>query len=462
MRVVDPERLGRQQPVEIRNSVRGACEKKVAARETSLAENILDPASLRDLAGRLRQHVLDHLDEYLDRAEKRLESNGVQVHWAKDAAQAREVIAGICRTAGARLIVKGKSMVSEEIELNHHLEAGGFEVVETDLGEFVVQLDADRPSHIVTPIIHKSKEQIAQLFERKGLGEHTQDPEALTMQARRHLRRIFEQADVGITGVNFVVAESGRIVTVSNEGNVRFCSTLPRVHIALTGVEKIVAREDDLAALLKMLARSSTGQDLTVYTQFLGAVRSKEDPDGSQERHLIFLDNGRTEILGGRYREMLRCIRCGACLNVCPVYRTVTGHSYGSVYPGPMGAILSPLLGSSESRWNYAALPKASSLCAACEEVCPVAIPIPKMLLSLRQEIGRGAPLSGSVPNFGLWALLVASPRLWRWSLRVANWTGWRIVKLLPVGALRAWLQARELPEWPRESFREAWRKRKR
>lgn len=459
--IIDVEAIGIGKSASSRASVRSASEKKVVSRAVVLEAEVENLDEKRHEAAARRQHVIDHLDEYLLAAEKSMQAKGIQVHWAADAEEARELVVGLCRAAEVKLIAKSKSMVSEEIHLNDALEAAGMRVVETDLGEFVVQLDKDHPSHIVTPIIHKSRKDVATTFEREGISDYNEDPEALTMAARRHLRKIFQEADCGITGANFIVAETGRLVTVSNEGNLRFTANTPRLHIAMTGIEKIVATEADLALLLKLLARSATGQSLTVYTQFLGGPREPGDPDGPDAMHVILLDNGRTNLLGGRYREMLRCIRCGACLNVCPVYRAVTGHGYGSVYPGPMGAIFSPLLGGEESRRKYAYLPKASSLCGACEEVCPVAIPIPKMLVGLREEAHRlHMPTPSGTPPWAPWSLLATNPSVWKVALEGGRAFGWGPARMAPVPAFQRWLQHHELPKWPDQSFRSWWKKR--
>ncbi len=462
---VDVDVLAAREPEATRLAVQSAVALKVVQREDSLRENIRDPEAMRRLAARLRQHVLDHLDEYLELAEDRLTANGVQVHWAATAEDACAIVAGICeRTRPAdgrtRVIAKSKSMVSEEIRLNDFLDARGLHPIETDLGEFVVQIEHDHPTHIVAPIIHKSRYEVAKAFQREGLGPYSEDPEILTMQARRHLRDIFRRADIGITGANFVVAETGRLVICTNEGNGRMCTVAPRVHIAVTGIEKVLARETDLAVILKLLGRASTGQNLTVYTNFIAGPRREGDPDGPGEVHLVFLDNGRSGILGGRYHEMLRCIRCGACLNICPVYRQATGHGYRSVYPGPMGIVLSPLLERRRFENRYAALPKASSLCGACREACPVDIPIPEFILALRERFHGIAELArGRIP-FGPWAILASHPLLWRAALASGKRFGWGPAQSLGLEAFDIWLKDRELPEWPEQSFRAWWKSR--
>jgi L-lactate dehydrogenase complex protein LldF len=460
MSPIDVEALAQAQPAAARASVRAVSERKVNARQKALAADIADIEGMRLLAAELRQHTLDHLDQYLEQAEKALQSRGVRVHWAQDAEEARNIVAGLCKAAGAQVVSKAKSMVTEEIELNAFLESLGYQPFETDLGEFVVQLAKDRPSHIVTPIMHMNGREVARIFEREGLGPYTEDPEKLTMMARRRMRSVFRDAVLGITGANYITADTGRIILLSNEGNIRFTLTAPRVHIALTGIEKVIAREEELAVLLKLHARSATGQDLTVYTQFAGGPRRRGDPDGPEEVHVVLLDNGRSEILGSRYHAILRCIRCGACLNVCPVYRAVTGHAYSAVYPGPMGSIYSPLLGGDEARHNYASLPKASSLCGACQEVCPVDIPIPEMLLGLREDLKPQLGTMAGTPPFSLWAALATRPRLWRTALTAGHAVGWAPIEAAPIAAFKAWLRYRELPPWPREPFRQAWRKR--
>jgi len=457
------ERIARRKGAGTREAVADASRRKVEARARSLEERIHDPQALRRLAAAIRQYSLDHLDSLLEEAERNLIANGARVYWARDAAEACRLVIALCARAGARTIAKAKSMVSEEIHLNAALERAGFHPVETDLGEFVVQIDHDTPTHIVTPIIHKNRRDVARSFAREGLGEYTEDPEALAAQARAHLREVFYRAEVGLTGANFIAADTGRIVITTNEGNGRMCATAPPIHIVLTGIEKVVARECDLAAPLKMLARSSTGQDLTVSTQFLGGPAAPGSPDGPRELHVIFLDNGRSRILAGPCREILRCIRCGACLNVCPVYRQVTGHAYQSMYSGPMGAVLSPLLGDAPARGRHADLPFASTLCGACEEVCPVMIPIPRLLLALRASLRRRGLAPAGSPPFAPWSWMARSPALWRAGLAIARRAGWRAAERLPGAAgeaFRRWSAARDWPAWPRQTFREWWKTR--
>ncbi|HXE55680.1 MAG TPA: lactate utilization protein B, partial [Tepidisphaeraceae bacterium] len=383
------------------------------------------------------------------------------VHFAADGQQARQIILDIAAHHDARSVIKSKSMVSEEINLAHVLEAAGLDVVETDLGEFIVQISQDRPSHLVAPIVHKDKASIAKLFSEYFGTPYNDDPSALTMQARAHLRDKFRHADIGMTGGNFLCAETGLVCSVENEGNQRQSLSTPRVLIALVGIEKVVPRMVDLAVMLKLLTRSATGSPITIYTNLYGGPRSFGEKDGPQEFHLVLVDNGRTEILGSEYRETLRCIRCGACLNACPIYRKIGGHAYGSVYPGPIGALITPLF---KGLREFKDLPQASSLCGACYEACPVKINIPKYLIQMRRDIVQthlNGPLERTV--YRLWARAMHSTFLYRligkfqkWDLRRrAKGSGW--VQSLPKVAA-GWTQIRDMPAPARKSFHELWR----
>ena len=419
-----------------------------------------DPDRLRALAGEIKQHVVENLDTYLPAAEARLAANGVRVHWAATAESACEAVHSILRARGATRLVKAKTMVSEEIGLDGYLRERGIESLETDLGEFVVQLDHDHPSHIIKPIAHKNRRQVAELFERNGLGAFDDDPRVITQRARRFLRHKYLEADAGLTGANFLVAESGRLVVVTNEGNSRFCLAATRCHIALVGIEKILPRDRDLALFLNLLARSATAQQLTVYNEFILGPRAAGQPDGPEETHVILVDNGRTDVLASSCRDILRCIRCGACLNVCPVYRQASGHAYRSVYPGPVGAVLSPLLLGRRFP-EKADLPKASSLCGACNEVCPVDIPIPDLLLRLRDKAHvEGVPSPGT-PPMGAWAVMATSPAAWKAALACGHILNHLPARLIPVPALRAWEARRELPPWRGGEFRKWLRNRR-
>ncbi|HEX4210865.1 MAG TPA: LutB/LldF family L-lactate oxidation iron-sulfur protein [Candidatus Binataceae bacterium] len=344
----------------------------------------------RDVARRIKEETLAHLDELLIELKRKLETNGCKVFVARDAAEARDYIVRVARAIGARNVVKGKSMTTEEIELNPALQAAGMEVVETDLGEYIVQLRHERPSHIITPAIHLSKEDIGQLFTDQLDIPYTAEPAALTAAARERLRRIFLGAQMGVTGVNFAIAETGTLVLIENEGNGRLCSTLPDTCVAVMGIEKVIPRLADLSHFLEILARTGTGQKLTTYCNFISGPRRHGELDGPRNIHVVIMDNGRSAMLADPVlREALCCLRCGACLNVCPVYRRIGGHAYNSVYPGPIGSIVSPnLFGSAAGH-----LPFASTLCGACRDICPVKIDIPRILLHLRWQEG----LAGSI-----------------------------------------------------------------
>jgi L-lactate dehydrogenase complex protein LldF len=442
------------QSAERRTSVRLSAKLTADRRTTLMAEHFAAPDDLRRLAGRIKQHVIENLDTYLPQVEARLTAGGAKVHWAPDAAAARQLVLDLMRARGATRIVKSKTMVSEEIELEPFLVERGIECLETDLGEFIVQIDHDHPSHIVRPIIHKNRREVAVSFERHGLGAYNDDPSVITRRARAFLRHKFLAADVGITGANFLSAESGRLVVVTNEGNSRFCLAAPKCHIALVGIEKIVPRDRDLALFLSLLAHSATAQGTTVYTEFINGPRRAGLPDGPEEMHVILVDNGRTEVLASECREILRCIRCGACLNICPVYRQASGHAYRAVYCGPVGAVLSPLL-AGERFTELGDLPKASTLCGACNEVCPVNIPIPDLLLRLRNQNKRlGGPSAGT-PPMGAWGLLASQPTAWRAALALGGLVDpEKVPAMLAPAVLRAWTDRRTLPEWRGGRFR--------
>lgn len=413
--------------------------------------------AVRELAAQIKQHALENLPRYLEQFVAAAERNGTRVHFAADADAARRIICEIARASGSKLAVKAKSMTTEEIQLNDALESSGVHAVETDLGEFIVQIDHDRPSHIVSPIIHKDRRQIAQALVREIGCDYTEDPTELTAIARRYLRDIFRRCDLGITGVNFGVAETGTLCLCTNEGNGRMAVTRPRVHVALMGIEKLVPRLRDLAVLLKLLARSSTGQPLTVYTTLITGPKRPADPDGPEEVHVVLLDNGRADILCGPFAEVLRCVRCGACLNACPVFRNIGGHAYGSVYPGPIGSLVTPLLSGIA---EHAELPRASSLCGACHVACPVKIDIPALLVKLRARTRDRQPL-GKRAGINVWRWVVQSPALFGWAQRLMHWLlrpdygGWITRAPGPAGQ---WTKVRDLPPLPERSFRRRWR----
>lgn len=425
-------------------SVRTASASKVKGRLQTISRVFEDFEEARRRASATKEHVLANLSDLLVELEASCVKNGIQVHWAETADQANDLILGIVgRVASPARVVKGKSMATEEIGLNECLMNAGHHVVETDLGEFVVQLDGDTPSHIVTPIIHKDRNDVMRTFSAHGLSPKGDDPEELAAVARDRLREEFRRADVGISGVNFAVASSGRLVIVENEGNNRLSTTAPRIHIAVMGVEKVLPSDDDLALFLQLLAASATGQRLTVYTHLVSGPRRPDEPDGPDEVHLVLLDNGRSRILNGPLREILKCVRCGACLNVCPVYRQASGHAYRHTYSGPLGAVLAPGLDGTPS---HGGLAFASTLCGACQEVCPVDIPIPELLLQIRSEVGATPTAQWSV-----WAWFAQRSVRWRVAL-----------KALPmVGAVaRPWTEHRDWPEPSEVDFRRWWDRR--
>ena len=435
-----------------------ATRRQDTGRRNSLPE-LPDPLAARNLAARIKDHTLQNLDKYLGQLADSIRKLGGHVHFAATADHANAIIKQIAADAKVRTIIKSKSMVSEEIHLDDHLIAAGFDVVETDLGEYIIQIDEDKPSHIVTPVIHKTKEDIAELFARKLGIPYTTDPEVLTAAARKILREKFRIADMGITGVNFAVAETGTVCIVTNEGNGRFCASRPRVVVSLMGLEKVVPRMKDLAVFLKLLAKSATGQRITCYTNLITGPRRPGDFDGPEEFHLVILDRGRSSILAGPYRQTLRCIRCGACLNACPVYRKIGGHAYGSVYPGPIGKLISPLLA---GLVPYENLPQASSLCGACLDACPVRIDIPALLIRMRNDLlklGR-APFTFRV-GFKFWRIGMKSKLLYRMGAKMARWymalkakDGW--VSKLPAQG-KVWTDQRDFPAPAKRPFHARW-----
>ncbi len=421
---------------------------------------------LREAGREAKRQVIENLDYYLGQFADNVERNGGKVHWADTAEEVCRIVVDIVRRATAKEVVKAKTMVAEEVELNRALEGAGIRPVETDLGEFIIQLAGERPAHIVGPAIHKTRDDVSDLFVKHINAERTNVPEELTAIARRALREMFQKAGVGLSGANFAVAETGTVVTVENEGNIRMCTTIPRVHIALVGIEKLIPRLADLGVFIRLLGRSGTGQKLTTYTSLLTGPR-RPGEDGPEEMHVVMVDNGRIKSLADpKMREMLYCIRCGACLNACPVYRKIGGHAYGWVYSGPIGALVTPeFVGIGQAR----ELPFASSLCGACREVCPVKINIPDMLLHLRSEAQQHAPkpteaLLPERPAFRLWAWIMRHPALYRLGAKFARWgqfplarKGW--IRKIPTYPVSNWTKERDFPALAPESFRERWKK---
>ena len=405
---------------------------------------------LRAQCQSIRANALMHLPRLLETLEAKLEENGIQVHWAETTDQANQTVLDIMQRHDAGFMIKGKSMVSEEMGLNHFMEGHGIECLESDLGEFIIQLDGETPSHIIMPAIHKNREQIAELFHRKFPEiPYTDDVDELTQSARKLLREKFKAAPVGLSGVNFLVAETGTLCLVENEGNGRMSTTVPPVHIAVTGIEKVVEKFSDIPPLLSILTRSATGQPITTYFNMISGPRKSGEKDGPEEVHLILLDNGRSRIYSDpELIATLRCIRCGACINHCPVYVRIGGHAYGTVYPGPIGTVLEP---QKDGLDQHADLPQASSLCGACAEVCPVKIPLPQLINRLRHEAVRED--SSNVLAAGQ---LRKPVEAWVWKI----WTWWhrspiryRIfstlttkLQFLMPGKLGAWTRVRTSP----------------
>jgi L-lactate dehydrogenase complex protein LldF len=420
-----------------------------------------DPDSLRDLAASIKDHTLHHLGDYLAQAEQALVSRGAKVHFAPTGQDACQTILSILQSHNVTRLTKSKSMAAEEIHLNPFLIENGVECLESDLGEFIIQLDNDIPSHIVKPIIHKNRREIAHTFLREGIAaDYNDDPQTITRRARVFLRTKYMQAQACITGANFICADSGRITLVTNEGNSRFGMAPVPVHIALVGIEKLIPREKDLAVFLNLLGRSATGQQLTVYTEFINGPRSTRQPDGPEHLHVVFMDNGRSRILASKCRQILRCIRCGACQNICPVYRQASGHAYRSPYGGPIGAVLSPLLFGDRFP-ELADLAKASTLCGACKEVCPVHIPIPDLLLRLRDKAQREHVHSPAAIPMAPFATLATCPSLWRSAMTMSHTMNFLPIQITPLPPAQAWFGQRSLPAFHGGDFRKWMKKRK-
>jgi len=432
---------------------------------------------LRSRARRIKDETLAHLDKYLEQFAENAERAGAVVHWARDGKEACRIVLELINAQNASRVVKSKSMATEEIHLNAALERAGIEPVETDLGEWIIQLAEETPSHIVVPAIHKTKAQIAELFSQKVGIEPTDDVAVLTQTARRVLREKFAEAEIGISGVNFGVAETGTILILENEGNARLTTSLPKTHIAVMGIEKIVPKFTDLDVFLKLLPRSGTGQHLTTYQSLITGTKRGADDEGPEAVHLVLMDNGRSKMLAHPVtRQSLACIRCGACLNACPVYQSVGGHAYGSVYPGPIGAVITPQLSGIEKNKQ---LPFASSLCGACREVCPVKIDIPELLLHLRAEITDGEANGRKIDEkppakfaeslaFKVYALAWSNAALYRWGTKTARVLQKFVARDEKIGKvsgflakiappLSKWTEFRDAPTVAPRSFREIW-----
>jgi L-lactate dehydrogenase complex protein LldF len=434
-------------------------------RRTAAVGRLPEFDALRDSARDIKTHTLAHLDLYLAEYERKVVESGGHVHFARDAEEARRIVLDLCRGFGAKSVAKGKSMISEEIALNAALEADGIRAVETDLGEYIIQLRDESPSHIIAPAIHVNPHQVEADFRRvhthldpaRDLSEPTQ----LLTEARQVLRRKYFEADVGITGANFLVAETGSSIIVTNEGNGDLSQTLPKAHIVVASIEKLVPTLEDASQILRVLARSATGQDMSVYTTVSTGPRRAADPDGPGAYHVVLLDNGRTAMLGTEFEDMLRCIRCGACMNHCPVYHAVGGHAYGWVYPGPMGAVLTPTLIGVDQGGH---LPNASTFCGRCESVCPMKIPLPKMMRHWRErEFERHLTPAAVRYGVGVWAFFATRPKLYALATRAA------MAALALIGRARGrfswlpfaggWTRYRDFPAPQGDTFQARWRK---
>jgi L-lactate dehydrogenase complex protein LldF len=429
------------------------------ARRGNAVANLPEFERLRDVAREIKNHTLANLDFYLETFAERVEAAGGHVHWCSTADEARAAVLEICQRAGARTVTKGKSMISEELAINDHLERHGIEPVETDLGEYIIQLRHELPSHIIAPAFHLNREDWEEQFRKS----HTDLPadrvfaerRDILTEARAKLRARFLAADVGITGANFLIAETGSSVIVTNEGNGDLTQTLPRVHIAIASIEKVVPTLEDATSLLRLLARSATGQEFSVYTTFSTGARRAGDLDGPEEYHVVIVDNGRSAMLGTEFQDMLRCIRCAACMNHCPVYGTVGGHAYGWVYPGPMGSVLTPALIGVDQAGH---LPNASTFCGKCESVCPVKIPLPKLMRHWRErEFERHLTPPTIRRNLALWLFVARRPALYRAltgaAARVLGWMGRRRGRFTSLPLATGWTDGRDLPAPEGETF---------
>ena len=448
-------------------TLRGALTKSkghfTGGRATAVS-NMPEFEALRDQARDIKNHTIEHLDFYLEAYEEKVTEAGGQVHWARTAEDARNIVLEICRSVDARAVNKGKSMISEECAINDMLEANGICAVETDLGEYIIQLRGETPSHIIAPAVHLTKGQVEESFR----ANHThldpnrvlEEPPTLLNEARTILREKYFQAEVGITGANLLVAETGSSIIVTNEGNGDLSQLIPKVHIVLASLEKIVPTLEDASTILRVLARSATGQEFSSYTTVSTGPRREGDPDGPEQYHVILLDNGRSDMLGTEFQDMLRCIRCGACMNHCPVYQSVGGHAYGWVYPGPMGSVLSPgLLGVDEAGH----LPNASSFCGRCEEVCPVRIPLPKLMRHWReQEFEKHLSPGATRVGLGLWAFFAKRPKLYQLAtgleMRVLGWLGRKRGRFTSLPLAGGWTKYRELPAPQGRTFQSRWK----
>ncbi len=449
---------------QMRQAVRKAVD-RLSGNKDNAARELPNWEEWREQTKKIRQHTVNHLDYYLKLLTENVRKAGGEVHFAPSAAEARAIITGLCRQYHARRIIKSKSMVTEEIHLNPALEQAGMTVVESDLAEYILQLAGETPSHIIVPAIHKNRFQIAELFSKVAGEKVATDTPALTLFARKTLRSEFLQADLGITGCNFAIAETGSITLVTNEGNARLTTALPKVVISVMGMERVVPTFEDLETVLSMLPRNATGQKLTSYVSVVNGPRQPEDIDGCEKFHLVIVDNGRSRLLADKeFRQALNCIRCGACFNVCPVYRQIGGHAYGSVYAGPIGSVITPLLENDLTFWGE--LPYASTLCAACTSVCPAKIPLQDLLFKLRaRRVSAGHTKVLEKFAFGMWRHFFKLPGTYKFAMKAASLGQKPLVKNGYITAelplLSNWTNSRYLPAAADETFRDRWEKRK-
>lgn len=448
---------------QMRQAVRKAVDRLSGNKDKAMQE-LPNWEEWREQAKLIRRHTIQNLDYYLSELAQNVRKAGGHVHFATDAAEARSIILQLCQSHGGRKIVKSKSMVTEEIHLNHALEEAGLEVMETDLAEYILQLAGETPSHIIVPAIHKNRNQIAELFTKVTGEKIASDTPSLTAFARRILRDKFLSADIGITGCNFAVAATGSVVLMTNEGNARLCTSLPKVVISVMGMERLVPSFEDLEVTISLLGRSATGQRLTSYTTVLNGPRQTGDLDGYEAFHLVVVDNGRSRILADEeFRQALHCIRCGACFNVCPVYRQIGGHAYGSVYGGPIGSVITPLLENDMTFWGE--LPYASTLCAACSSACPVKIPLQDLLFKLRRRrVEAGHTNVMEKFAFGMWRRFFRLPSTYKFAMKAAAITQKPLVQNGYIKAgpppLSNWTNSRYFPAAAVKTFRDRWAER--
>ena len=446
----------------LQTALKKAKGKFVDARAISVAE-IDNWEAIRTHAAALRDRTINHLDAWLLEFEANAIRRGAEVHWAETAEEANAIVLEIARKNNVKTVTKSKSMVTEEIALNDALIGAGIRVMETDLGEYILQLADEPPSHIVAPAVHKSKEQVAELFMKAHHKPLLTDISAMTREAREQLRSHFLGADMGISGANFIIAETGTTLTVTNEGNADMVTTLPRIHCVVTGIEKVIPTLEDFATLIRLLPRSAIGQTIANYLTLTTGIKAPDESDGPEQMHIVLVDAGRTKLVGSDMQEMLRCIRCGACMNHCPVYQNVGGHAYGWVYPGPMGSVLTPTYVGIE---NAGDLPNAATFCGECQVVCPVKIPLPDLMRKWRErQFAMKLRPFGERAAIAVWGFFVKRPRLYafasRIGARVAAWMGGREKLIHRLPGIDGWTDGRDMPAPQGKTFRELYALRK-